>query len=422
MKDIEKNRAINILVPRLIDKTKNLQKEIKSRILLNKIFSEFENKASNKLNYFIKNSRKRYNCGKFGNNIDSFLSETERDNIKEANKIINNDFYKDSEMKLEKKKMKYKSTTKLFSDINDIFEKIKYPLDEKFNRNSRKQIQLILNNKDIEKPKSEIQKVIINKISPKQRNIIRFYNQKARTTDKQVINSQLEKDQKSIQNSIDEYLNKINSQFLTGRINSFINNQGHQKIQYNLESYNNRPKIKFPKINLLNYYNQLNRPIQPKIIKRKIFLKSPDISKVLPYYKSFKKKEKKEKNSKENNKIPFITEVDIKVNKKDYDYDNTQDIVYSSANNELNIKQKIDNKRKLLDDLLGFDNIPRITVYNKIIKQKKEKMKLEKLNKIKSTDNFNISIKEKMNNIINNEMKKLEDLETKLLSKSKIYK
>ena len=418
MKDIEKNRAINILVPRLIDKTKNLQKEIKSRILLNKIFSEFENKASNKLNYFIKNSRKRYNCGKFGNNIDSFLSETERDNIKEANKIINNDFYKDSEMKLEKKKMKYKSTTKLFSDINDIFEKIKYPLDEKFNRNSRKQIQLILNNKDIEKPKSEIQKVIINKISPKQRNIIRFYNQKARTTDKQVINSQLEKDQKSIQNSIDEYLNKINSQFLTGR----INNQGHQKIQYNLESYNNRPKIKFPKINLLNYYNQLNRPIQPKIIKRKIFLKSPDISKVLPYYKSFKKKEKKEKNSKENNKIPFITEIDIKVNKKDYDYDNTQDIVYSSANNELNIKQKIENKRKLLDDLLGFDNIPRITVYNKIIKQKKEKMKLEKLNKIKSTDNFNISIKEKMNNIINNEMKKLEDLETKLLSKSKIYK
>ena len=418
MKDIEKNRAINILVPRLIDKTKNLQKEIKSRILLNKIFSEFENKASNKLNYFIKNSRKRYNCGKFGNNIDSFLSETERDNIKEANKIINNDFYKDSEMKLEKKKMKYKSTTKLFSDINDIFEKIKYPLDEKFNRNSRKQIQLILNNKDIEKPKSEIQKVIINKISPKQRNIIRFYNHKARTTDKQVINSQLEKDQKSIQNSINEYLNKINSQFLTGR----INNQGHQKIQYNLESYNNRPKIKFPKINLLNYYNQLNRPIQPKIIKRKIFLKSPDISKVLPYYKSFKKKEKKEKISKENNKIPFITEVDIKVNKKDYDYDNTQDIVYSSANNELNIKQKIDNKRKLLDDLLGFDNIPRITVYNKIIKQKKEKMKLEKLNKIKSTDNFNISIKEKMNNIINNEMKKLEDLETKLLSKSKIYK
>ena len=62
MENIEKNQAINILVPKLIDRTEHLQKEIKSRLLLNKIFSEFENKASNKLNYFIANSYKRYNC------------------------------------------------------------------------------------------------------------------------------------------------------------------------------------------------------------------------------------------------------------------------------------------------------------------------------------------------------------------------
>ena len=63
------------------------------------------------------------------------------------------------------------------------------------------------------------------------------------------------------------------------------------------------PKIQFPKINLLNYYNQLNRPMQQKIIKRKMFLKSPDISKVLPYYKLFKKKE-----SNERNKVKDFTE------------------------------------------------------------------------------------------------------------------
>ena len=418
MREIQKSRAINILVPRLIDKTENLQKEIKSRILLNKIFSEFENKASNKLNYFIKNSRKRYNCGKFGNNVDSFLSETERDNIKEANSILNNDFYKDSEMILEKKKMKYKSTTKLFSDINNIFEKIKYPLDAKFSRNSKKQIQLILNNKDLAEPKSEIQKIIINKISPKKRNFIRFYNQKARTSDKQVINSELEKDQKLIQNSIDEYLNKINTKFLRDR----INNQSHQEILSNSESYNNKPKIQFPKINLLNYYNQLNRPMQQKIIKRKMFLKSPDISKVLPYYKLFKKKESNERNKKENNKIPFITEVGIKVYKKDYDYDNTQDIVYSSANNELKIKQKMNNKRKKLDELLESDSIPRISVYNHIIEQKKEKIKSEKLKKIKNKNNFNINIRKKMNDIINIHMKKLDEIEAKLLSRPKIMK
>ena len=78
MENIEKNKAINILVPKLIDKTEHLQKEIKTRLLLNKIFSEFENKASSKLNYFITNSYKRYNCTKLGNNINTFLSEGKR--------------------------------------------------------------------------------------------------------------------------------------------------------------------------------------------------------------------------------------------------------------------------------------------------------------------------------------------------------
>ena len=419
MKDIEKNRAINLLVPRLINKTENLQKEIKTRLLLNKIFSEFENKATNKFNYFIKNSRKRYDCGKFGNNLDTFLSETERDNINEANKILNSDFYKDPEMKLEKKKMKFKSTTKLFGDINDIFNKIKYPLDTKFSRNSRKQIQLILSEKDTIKPKKEndIEKVIIKKITPQKRNIIRFYNKQAMTTDKQVINSEIEKDQKSIQNSIDDYLSKINSKIIQNR----INNQSHQEILLNSDSYYKKPQIKFPKINLLNYYNQLSRPIQPKIIKHKLN-KSPDLSKILPVYKSFRQKQIKENIEKENSQIPFITEVGIKIHKKDCDCSDTQDMVYTSANNELKIKQKMDNKRKVLNDLFGIDNIPRLSFYNHIIEQKKEKMKMEKLNKIKSMNNVKISARKKMNIIINNEMKKLDDFEAKLLSKSKILK
>ena len=63
---LEQSKVLNILIPRLIDKTQHLQKEMKSRIKLNKIFSEFENKATNKLNYFIANSVKRYTCTKFG--------------------------------------------------------------------------------------------------------------------------------------------------------------------------------------------------------------------------------------------------------------------------------------------------------------------------------------------------------------------
>ena len=141
MENIEKTQAINILVPELISKTERLQKEKKTRILLNKIFSEFENKASNRFNYFITNSFKRYNCTKLGNNIDNFLSETQKENNNEINKIINSEFYKESDLKLEKNKIKYRSTTKLLKDINDIFSKIKYPLETKFTRNSKKKIK-----------------------------------------------------------------------------------------------------------------------------------------------------------------------------------------------------------------------------------------------------------------------------------------
>ena len=396
MDDIEKNQAINILVPKLIDKTEHLQKEIKTRLLLNKIFSQFENKASNKLNHFITNSKKRYNCSKLGNNLNIFLSESQRENIKDINEVLNNDFYKDTDIKLEKKKMKYKSTSKLFSDINDIFNKIKYPLETKFSRNSKKQIQLIINNKD--KKEDKIKKVAIKKIIPTKRNIIRFYNKQALTTDKQIINSELELDQKSIQYSIDEYLSKVNSKVLK----KDINNNYPPVILLNSESYSKKPKIKFPKINFLNYLKPSSK-IQPILIERNI-PKSPDISKLMPYYKLFKQKKEIENNS-EDKKIPFITEVGIKVPSKEYDYNYTQDIVYTSANNELKIQQKLDDKRKLFDDYFGFNDIPRITMYKNIISQKKEKLKMEKLHKIKRINRFKVSIRKKYNDIINNHLK-----------------
>ena len=137
-------------------------------------------------------------------------------------------------------------------------------------------------------------------------------------------------------------------------------------------------------------------------------------------YNNFLKKQEDIK--KENSQIPFITEVGIKIHKKDCDCSDTQDMVYTSANNELKIKQKMDNKRKVLNDVFGIDNIPRLSFYNHIIEQKKEKIKMEKLNKIKSMNNVKISTRKKMNILINNEMKKLDDFEAKLLSKSKISK
>ena len=418
MENIEKNQAINILVPRLIDKTEHLQNEIKTRILLNKIFSEFENKASNKLNYFITNSFKRYNCTKLGNNINTFLTEREKENKNEINKILNSNFYNDTDLKLEKKKMKYKSTTKLLKGINEIFDKIKYPLETRFSRNSKIKIREIINGKDELKSKKEnkAKKVEIKKLTPAKRNIIKFYNKQSLTTDKKIINSELYKEQKSIQDSINDYLNKINNKILKADVNSGIS----PFSILNSETYRTKPKINFPKINFLEYRN-IKRPKETKLNKN-TFQKSPDINKIMPYYKSFKKRED-EKINNEDKKIPFITEVGIKVqnNNKDreYDFDDTQDVVYTSANNELNIHQSLDFKRKKLDEMFGLNNVPNITTYNNIISKKIVDSRMEKFKKIKSTNNIKISTKQKFNDIINNEMKKLDILEEQFFSKSR---
>ena len=418
MENIEKNQAINILVPRLIDKTEHLQNEIKTRILLNKIFSEFENKASNKLNYFITNSYKRYNCTKLGNNINTFLTEREKENKNEINKILNSNFYNDTDLKLEKKKMKYKSTTKLLKGINEIFDKIKYPLETRFSRNSKIKIREIINGKDELKSKKEnkAKKVEIKKLTPAKRNIIKFYNKQSLTTDKKIINSELYKEQKSIQDSINDYLNKINNKILKADVNSGIS----PFSILNSETYRTKPKINFPKINFLEYRN-IKRPKETKLNKN-TFQKTPDINKIMPYYKSFKKRED-EKINNEDKKIPFITEVGIKVqnNNKDreYDFDDTQDVVYTSANNELNIHQSLDFKRKKLDEMFGLNNVPNITTYNNIISQKIENSRMEKFKKIKSTNNIMNSTRQKFNDIINNEMKKLDIFEEQFFSKSR---
>ena len=55
------------------------------------------------------------------------------------------------------------------------------------------------------------------------------------------------------------------------------------------------------------------------------------------------------------------------------------------------------------------------------MEQKIEKRKKEKLNKIKSMNCFKVSARKKLNDIINNEIEKLNQFEEKILSKSRVY-
>ena len=204
---VNKSKALNLLIPRLIDKSNNLTKEIKSRIKLNKIFSEFENKASNNFNYFISASNNRYNSSKLGNDLDTIIHNTRSKNINEAKKIINDKFYTDAILEKEKQKMKYKSTSKIYKDIRDTFNMMKLPLETKFSRNTNKEIQLILKGID-NKDQAENKNNNLEDQIEKKKQLTIEDNVKV---GKKAINFEFERERNTIENTINRYLDNINS-------------------------------------------------------------------------------------------------------------------------------------------------------------------------------------------------------------------
>ena len=76
--EIENGKIINQMIPEAIANSKMHAKEIKKRIKLNGIFSEFENKASNELNFFLDESNRRYTKTKCGINLNTLIASTRK--------------------------------------------------------------------------------------------------------------------------------------------------------------------------------------------------------------------------------------------------------------------------------------------------------------------------------------------------------
>ena len=415
---VNKSKALNILIPRLIDKSNSLTNEIKSRIKLNKIFSEFENKASNNLNYFITASNQRYTNSKLGNDLDSLIYNTRTKNINEAKKIINDNFYKDKNLEIEKKKMRYKSTNKIYKDIRNTFNIMKLPLETKFSRESKKEIQLILKGKDNKSPKrKEYDKD--EDLNEVKKNAV-FNDENIIRRNKKALNIEFEKDQNSLDNTINKYLDEINNININQKMNTSTGSAStspHKKTNFQL-----------PKIKLINY-KQYQAP------KRKIITeedKKPDIRKLLPYSKlgrnnsTNKKLEDRFGKDKNNKNFPFITEPNMNIIKKYNDYHNTLNVVYNSANNEFLLQNKFDNKRKKLEEILGINEIPHLNTYDEIAFKKSERIKEKRHQKAKEDSEAQkfaiLSRKAKINLIIDNDMELLDKLENKIYHRENLNK
>jgi len=414
---VNKSKALNLLIPRLIDKSNNLTKEIKSRIKLNKIFSEFENKASNNFNYFISASNNRYNSSKLGNDLDTIIHNTRSKNINEAKKIINDKFYTDAILEKEKQKMKYKSTSKIYKDIRDTFNMMKLPLETKFSRNTNKEIQLILKGID-NKDQAENKNNNLEDQIEKKKQLTIEDNVKV---GKKAINFEFERERNTIENTINRYLDNINSASSTNysKISEVKSPLPQKKYNFSL------PKIK------LMYYKKFQTPNRSITIEDD---KKPDIRKLLPYSKlgkNIKINKKTDENSSMNESntknFPFITEANINIY-RNHDYNNTLNVVFNSANNEFQLQNNFDSKRRKLDAILGINDIPQLEEYDDIASKKSERIKEErhlKAKKLSGSQNFEtLSKKEQVNFVIDNNMDLLNKLEDRiyknlLLNKSK---
>ena len=358
------NSNFNKLVPKLLEQSNKLTKELKFRMKLNSFFSEFESKATNQFNFFIKESRTRYKGTRSGCDLDTLIATSRKKCLKEANKIINDNFYSNNDILIEKEKMKKKTTNRMYKHFRETLSELKNLTNSSntisLNNMSNKNI---LSQKNIKRKK---------KLFGNKKNMSKMSSEKL-FKEKNDIKLILNKEESLFHKTMDTYKNDLNS------LNSLSETQKYAFAHKNLP-------LNLPNLNLLTYKKYVPPPINPD---EEEMLNRVNFKKLLPYSRLGKNlgytqniiKNKNKKNA-------FITEPQFGffTNYGDYmnNVRNTNEIVLNSANREFNIENRINKKRKIIEDILGVDSIPNLDSYEEIIKNIFKKRKKERDNNNKN--------------------------------------
>ena len=362
------------LVPKLISNSKGLSIELKNRLKSNHLFKEFEIRASNQFNFFIKESEKRHLGSKYGAKIDYLLTSSRKRGQKEAYKILHNKFYLDKDLIKERKKMLKKSTLEFHDNIIETINKIKGIKNTK---------QYWSENNKIKKYK--------NKIRPLNDEALLLENKKILEMKKTEINKVFHKEEETLNKFFDKYktyLSKMNNSFLPKTEN---NENSSNNIKN--KTFNNKIIFTFPKTQLLNYTKSTTNIKTKKELDEENRI---NLKKLIQYSLSKKVIE----SFKDSNKKFYLTNPNEK-NGSLLEAKNTNSLVLHKALNEYNsFKKKFLKKNETIRDKLGIDKIPNLKEYENLIK-----------------NNFN-EIKEKRrqrNNIIYARQKELEKNRKELL-------
>jgi hypothetical protein len=414
MKNIKESRILNKLIPKVIDQNRQMGQEMKKRIQLNRIFSEFENKASNGLNYFINESSQRYINLKNGHNLKNLLLNSRQRNMDKVNKIFQDPFYVDLNLEKEKEKMKIYKIKDLNKNVKPILFKIKQPknvnnninnishednehtsnyneymnnVSNKINldsyRNRKKQVTFITQNS-----KKKLNPIQINKelnaaiIDKDRKSLSRLFN-----NEENLINKSFDDYKENILNNIDKYSNsrkqrsnmKINLPKLKLLNYKYDKNLIKNDDKTNKNEVNYKYLISFSEKNILNRKNIYNTPVKNNDFKNEI-------------------------------KFPLITEIN-NYNYKFQNYGNTSDMVINSAKKEMNLEADMSEKLDELDKLLGYQT-PKTHLYDEILNKKSLTIKNERRERakkiIENQKQLGGSIKDRLNMKIDNKVSLLD--------------
>ena len=428
----EKDKIINETIPQAITDSNLYRKEIKKRMKLNSIFSEFDNKASNDLNFYIDESNWRYTKSKCGLNLNSLISATRKKCFDNSMKVLNDKFYTNKIIEEERNKMLYKNSEIYYKQVKNTINVIKNPEIKK-----RELKITALSGEDLDK--LDINDINENSINEyiRKKNIMNIQNNSVdkrnynggislkKNLHKDILkmNEVISNEHNLIHKSLDNYkitLNKLKSKY-----------DEVQKLKQGKEpklNIHKRINIDFPKIKLLNY---VHYDLSPKYDDDNEELRKINVRKLLPYtkygkyYKSLNEnlsmnhsnhEEKKDKT------LPYITEPLIPDNRHYYkNYQNTICVVHDSANKELFVNKNYKKKRDDVENALCIDDIPPLKFYDYITHRESEKIKekrRKKNDKISHRQNLlKLTAKQKRNVAIDNNLQLIKDVEENLFGK-----
>ena len=359
----KKNKTMDYiqLVPKIITNSQGLSNEIKNRMRSNHLFSEFDLKATNQLNFFIKESEKRHLGSKYGTKMDYILKESKKRGQKEAYKILNDNFYYDKELIKERKKMLKKSTNEIHDNILDTIKKIKglkkvnnYWSNNKSNKsmNTRKRIMPLNEGFVPDKDKLELNKK------------------------KNEINSVFDKEERKIKTFFDTYKTYL----------SKVDDIPYEKTENNMtKKINNKIHFIVPKIQLLNYTKSFTRIKTKRDIDNENRI---NLKKLMQYSIS-----KKDISPSVYKKIQLcLTVPNIKGDDNHLETKYTNSLVFQKALNECStFRSKFMDKNQTIKEKLGIDKIPSLKDYENLIKNnfntiKKKRRYLNEINSKKQKD------------------------------------